>query len=155
MDQVFRQRRERQRLKPSSFQNFNPFFHTSFNLLSDFLPKVYLLIINVAIQGVTLPVFRTKKEAFEWLSSGKKTIDVRKGDQFRGEFAVYLSGRNVLRMKIVKRETGKLDEVVRSDNYRLVIPSALFLDDALAYLRGLYVEYNGIFCAYYVVPLES
>jgi hypothetical protein len=102
-----------------------------------------------------LPVFRTKKEAFEWLSSGKKTIDVRKGNSFRGEFAVYLSGRNVLRMKITKRETGKLEEIIRSENYRLVIPSALFLDDALAYLRGLYVKYDGVFCAYYVVPLGS
>ena len=86
-----------------------------------------------------LPLFRTKKEVFEWLKSGKKTIDVRKGNPLHGEIAVYLSGRNVLRMKIVKRETGKLDEVVRSDNFRLVIPSALVLDDAVAYLRGLYV----------------
>jgi len=101
-----------------------------------------------------LPVFRTKKEAFGWLMSGKKTIDVRKGNSFRGEFAVYLSGRNVLRMKITKRETGRLEEVVRSDNYRLVIPSALVLDDAFAYLRGLYVRYDGVFCAYYVASLE-
>ena len=87
--------------------------------------------------------------------SGKKTIDVRKGNPFRGEFAVYLSGRNVLRMKITKREAGRLEEVVRWDNYRLVIPSALILDDALAYLRGLYHGYDGVFSAYYVVLLES
>ena len=85
--------------------------------------------------------------------SGKKTIDVRKGNSFRGEFAVYLSGRNVLKMKIIKRETGRLDEVVRSDNYRLVIPSALILDDAIAYLYGLYLGYNGVFSAYHVAPL--
>jgi len=101
-----------------------------------------------------VPVFRTKKEAFRWLLSGKKTIDVRKGNSFCGEFAVYLSGRNVLKMKITKRETGRLEEVVRSDNYRLVIPSALILDDALAYLRGLYLGYDGVFSAYYIVPLE-
>ena len=101
-----------------------------------------------------MPIFRTKKEAFQWLISGKKTVDVRKGNSFRGEFAVYLSGRNVLKMKITKRETGRLEEVVRSDNYRLVIPSALILTDALAYLRGLYLGYDGVFSAYYVVPLE-
>ena len=56
-------------------------------------------------------------------------------------------------MRIIKRETGRLREVVRSDNYRLVIPSAVALDDALAYLRGLYVGYDGVFTAYYVVPL--
>ena len=100
-----------------------------------------------------MPLFRAKKEAFEWLTSSTKTIDIRKGDPYRGEVAVYLSGRKVLRMRIIKKETGKLREVVRSDNYRLVIPSAVALDDALAYLRGLYVGYDGVFTAYYVVPL--
>ena len=100
-----------------------------------------------------MPVFRTKKEAFGWLMSGKKTIDVRKGNPCNGEFAVYLSGRNVLKMKITKRESGGLEQVVRSDNYRLVIPSALILDEALAYLRGLYFEYDGVFSAYYIAPL--
>ncbi len=87
--------------------------------------------------------------------SGKKTIDVRKGNPFRGEFAVYLSGRNVLRMKITKRETGRLEEVVRWDNYHLVIPSASILDDALSYLGRLYPGYNAVFSAYYVTLLES
>ena len=100
-----------------------------------------------------MPVFRTKKEAFQWLSTGKKTIDVRKGFPYRGEIAVYLSGRNVLRMKVVKTETGGLREVVRSDNYRLAIPSASVVDDAVAYLQGLYDEYEGVFTAYYVAPL--
>ena len=88
--------------------------------------------------------------------SGKKTIDVRKGNSFRGEFAVYLCGRNVLKLKITKKETGRLEEVVRSDNYLLIIPSALILDDALSYLRRLYLGYDdGVFSAYYVAPLES
>ena len=66
-----------------------------------------------------------------------------------------LSGRKVLRMRIIKRETGRLGEVVRSDNYRLVIPSAVVIDDALAYLRGLYDGYDGVFTAYYIVPFEG
>ena len=84
---------------------------------------------------------------------GEKTIDVRKGDPCRGEIAVYLSGRKVLRMKITKREMGRLEEVVRSDNYRLVIPSAVTAEGAVAYLRQLYDGYDGVFTAYYVVPL--
>ena len=56
-------------------------------------------------------------------------------------------------MKIIKKETGRLEEVVRSDNYRLVIPSAVVVDDAVAYLRGLYDGYDGVFTAYYIVPL--
>ena len=102
-----------------------------------------------------LPVFRTKKEAFEWLTSSKKTIDVRRGNPHRGEVAVYLSGRKVLRMRIIKSETGRLREVVRSDNYRLVIPSAVVIDDALVYLRRLYDGYDGVFTAYYITPFES
>jgi hypothetical protein len=58
-------------------------------------------------------------------------------------------------MRIIKRDTGRLGEVVRSDNFRLVIPSAVVIDDALAYLRGLYEGYDGVFTAYYVVRLES
>jgi ASC-1-like (ASCH) protein len=100
-----------------------------------------------------LPVFRTKKEAFEWLRTGKKTIDVRKGEPRNGEIAVYLSGRKILRMKITKRETGKIQEVVRLDNYRLVIPSAATVDEALAYVHKLYEGYDGVFAAYHVAPL--
>ena len=100
-----------------------------------------------------MPVFRTKKEAFKWLEMGEKTIDVRKGDPCRGEIAVYLSGRKVLRMKITKREIGRLEEVVRSDNYVLVIPSAVTVEGAVAYLRQLYDGYDGVFTAYYVVRL--
>ena len=58
-------------------------------------------------------------------------------------------------MKITKRETGRLEEIVRLDNYQLVIPSALILDDALAYIRRLYQDYDGNFSAYYVVMLEG
>lgn len=102
-----------------------------------------------------MPIFRTKKEPFDWLRSNKKTIDVRKGNPQNGHVAVYLSGRNVLKLKIIKTETGRLTEIVRSDNYRFVIPSALVLEDAIGYLRGLYVgsNYDDVFTAYYVSPL--
>jgi len=101
-----------------------------------------------------VPLFRTKKEPFEWLKSGKKTIDVRKGNPCYGEVAVFLSGRNVLRMKILKKRTGKLTEIVRTDNFRLIVLSALVLDDAIAYLRELYADTDGVSTAYYVVPTE-
>lgn len=55
----------------------------------------------------------------------------------------------------MKKETGRLMEVVRSDNYRLIIPSAAALDDAVAYLLGLYDGYDDIFTAYYIEPLAS
>ena len=101
-----------------------------------------------------MPVFRTKKEAFEWLSTGKKTVDIRKGKPVLGGVAVYLSGRNVLRMKIVNAQTGELREVVRLDNYKVVIPTAVNLDEAVIYVQSLYPEYVGVFTAYYIAPLE-
>jgi len=102
-----------------------------------------------------LPLFRTKKEPFEWLSSGKKMIDVRKGNPRRGVTAVYLSGRNVLKKQICRTETGRLGEVVRLDNFRQVIPSAETVEDAITYFCGLYGSCEGVFTAYYFEALKS
>jgi ASC-1-like (ASCH) protein len=102
-----------------------------------------------------MPVFRTKKEAFQWLESGQKTIDVRKGNPFKGENAVYISGKKVLRLRIAKTEQGSLTEILREDNFQRIIPSALTLEDAAAYLLRLHPGFNGSYTAYHVVPLKS
>jgi len=99
-----------------------------------------------------LPLLRTKKEVFEWLKQGKKTIDIRKGNPYRGEIAVFAAGPHVLRLKIAKRESGRLTDLVRLDNFRQVIPSAVVLGDAVDYLRRLYGDYDGVFTAYFVEP---
>ena len=104
--------------------------------------------------GVNVPVFRTKKEAYDWLSSGKKIIDVRKGKPHRGQIAVYLSGKKVLRLRIVRCETGSLQEVIRVDNFHFIVPSADSIVDAFAYLEAIYLGYSGVFTAYYVEPLN-
>ncbi len=101
-----------------------------------------------------MPLFLTKKEVFEWLKQGQKTIDIRKGNPHRGEFAVFLSGSSSLRLKIVKKESGRLTDIVRSDNYGLVIPSAEGVGDAIVYLRKPYGVYDGVFTAYYVSALK-
>jgi hypothetical protein len=100
-----------------------------------------------------LPVFRTKKEAFQWLNSGQKTIDIRKGSPHKGDIAVYLCGRKVLKLRILRKETGTLREIVRLDNYRLIIPTACDVACAIDYLRGLYDGFDGGFTAYYVTSL--
>ena len=101
-----------------------------------------------------MPLLIAKKEVFEWIKQGRKTIDIRKGKPVRGEIAVFLSGPCSLRLKIVGRETGKLTDVVRMDNYKSVIPDAKNLGEAIAYLCGIYGDYAGVFTAYHVVPLE-
>ena len=99
-----------------------------------------------------MPLLRTKKEIFEWLKQGKKTIDIRKGNPYRGEIAVFVAGPHVLRLKISRRESGRLSDLVRLDNFRQVIPSAVVVGDAVGYLRGLYGDYDGVFTAYFMEP---
>ncbi len=99
-----------------------------------------------------MTMFLAKKEVFQWLKEGKKTIDVRKGKPRPGEVAVFTSGPHVLKMRIVGVRCGKLGEVVREDNFRQVIPSAANLEDALGYVRGFYGGYDGVFTAYTVAP---
>jgi len=100
-----------------------------------------------------LPLFLAKKEVFEWLAQGKKTIDVRKGNPKPGEIAFFQSGPHALRLKIVKKESGRLTEILRLDNYKAVIPFAVQLGDAVDYLRRIYGVGDVVFTAYYVAPL--
>ncbi len=67
-----------------------------------------------------------------------------------GEFAVFQCGPEILKMRIVGVESGRLADVVRVDNFLWIIPSADSLEVALEYLRGLYPDCSGIFTAYYV-----
>jgi hypothetical protein len=97
-----------------------------------------------------LPLFFAKKEVFKWLVQGQKTIDVRKGNPIVGEFAIFQSGPQSLKFRIVKRESGKLEDILRLDNFKIVIPSAANLGDAIGYLRGIYGVYEGVFTAYYI-----
>jgi hypothetical protein len=97
-----------------------------------------------------MPLFQAKKEVYTWIKDGKKTIDVRKGNARKGSTAVIQSGAYHLRLPIVKKETGKLTDVIRSDNYQQIIPSAENLKAALDYLFDLYGADSGIFTAYYL-----
>ena len=75
-----------------------------------------------------MPLFFAKKEVYAWLKEGKKTIDVRKGNVRQGEVAVFQCGDSYLRFPIVKKETGKLTEIIRPDNYKQIIPTAQSLE---------------------------
>ncbi len=97
-----------------------------------------------------MPFFYAKKEVFQWLKENKKTIDIRKGMPHKGSTAVFQSGPQTLRRRVVRTEWGKLLDIVRQDNYQLIIPSAKSLGEAIEYLRGLYCEYDGVFTAYYI-----
>ena len=99
-----------------------------------------------------MPLLYTRKEVFQWLKEGKKTIDIRKGKPLQGGIVVFQCGTNLLRLKILRIESGRLLEILRQDNFPKVIPSALTCADAIRYLQDIYEGYDGIFTAYYVGP---
>ncbi len=115
---------------------------------------IYLPIspIVALLQVTALPLFPAKSEVFAWIKDGRKTIDVRKGKAWRGEIAVVQSGASYLRLKIIKKETGKLADIIRAENYRSIIPTAKSLQSARDYLHGLYEDGDGLFTAYYLEP---
>jgi ASC-1-like (ASCH) protein len=98
-----------------------------------------------------VPVFLAKKEVFDWLLQGKKTIDVRRGRPIAGDTATFLSGRRRIMLRVVQTQSGRLTDVVRLDNFKQVIPSAQSLEDALVYFRRFYGDCDGVFTAYTVV----
>jgi ASC-1-like (ASCH) protein len=100
-----------------------------------------------------VPLLYVKKEVFEWVRQGLKTIDVRKGRPRRGDFAFFQFGKQILKLKILARESGEFENIVREDNYRFIVPSAKCLDDAVDYFRGLYGDCSGVFTAYHVEAL--
>ena len=102
-----------------------------------------------------MPLLYARKEVFNWLKQGTKTIDIRKGNPKRGDIVVFQSGPNILRYKIVKKESGQLEAVLRLDNFKQVIPSALELKEAVDYLREIYGVYDGVFTVYYIAPLTN
>lgn len=91
-----------------------------------------------------------KKEVFEWLKSGQKTIDIRKGKPRQGDRVLFVSGPHKLEMQVVSRQSGALGDLIREDNYRQVIPSAGSVDEAMGYLRRFYSDLDGVFTAYFI-----
>ena len=62
---------------------------------------------------------------------------------------MFQSGRRIVREKITKREEGTLEDVLRKDNYKKIIPIASSLEEAIDYLKRLYGTTEGIFTAYF------
>jgi ASC-1-like (ASCH) protein len=91
-----------------------------------------------------------KKEVFEWVKSGQKTVEVGRGNARKGEEAVFQCGSNLLRLQIARKETGRLAEIVRRDNFKAIIPSADSIEEATGYLQSLYGTTEGAFAAYYL-----
>jgi ASC-1-like (ASCH) protein len=89
-----------------------------------------------------------KKEVFEWIKAGKKTIELRKGKAKAGDQAVFQCGRNILRGKIIRKDVGNLQTHLQSLNFKQIIPTANSAEEAKAYIKKLYGTTDGTFTAY-------
>jgi len=92
-----------------------------------------------------------KKEVFEWIQTGKKTIELRKGKAKAGDQAVFQCGRNILRGKIVRRDEGNLQTLLQKLDFKQIIPTAHSVEEAEAYIKKLYETTDGTFTAYQFV----
>jgi len=89
-----------------------------------------------------------KKEVFEWIKTGKKMIELRKGKAKSGDEAVFQCGRNILRGKIISKDEGNLLTLLQNLNFKEIIPIANSAEEAIAYIKKLYGTINGTFTAY-------
>ena len=96
-----------------------------------------------------MPAFLTKKEVFEWIRTGRKNVELRRGKVQNGDAITFLNGRNEsLSGRILRKKEGPLEDVLNAMNYKRIIPTAKNLDDAKAFIRRLYPTTKGTFTAY-------
>jgi ASC-1-like (ASCH) protein len=89
-----------------------------------------------------------KKEVFEWIQTGKKTIELRKGKAKSGDQVVFQCGRNILRGKIISKNEGNLSTLLHNLDFKEIIPTANSVEEATVYIKKLYGAADGTFTAY-------
>lgn len=67
-----------------------------------------------------------------------ENIELRKGKARKGDEVVFQCGRRIVRGRITRKEEGTLEDVLRQDNYKKIIPIANSLEEAIDYLKRLY-----------------
>jgi ASC-1-like (ASCH) protein len=96
-----------------------------------------------------MPAFLTKKQIYDWIKAGEKTIELRSGKSLNGETITFLSGRRqTVKARILRKREGKLEEVLNLETYAKIIPTAKNLDEALAFVKQIYKSTDGVFTAY-------
>ena len=96
-----------------------------------------------------MPAFLTKKQVFDWINTGEKTIELRRGKTQDGDNIAFQNGKGqCVKGRILRRKEGKLEDVLNVATYRKIIPTAKSLDDAVEFIRQLYQPTEGTFTAY-------
>ena len=95
--------------------------------------------------------FKSKKRSFRMDQNGKENYRHTQRLRREGDTAYIQSGKDHLKLRIVRKEYGKLEEVITQQNYKLVIPTAKTVQDAIDYLQDIYgKQYGGTYTAYYL-----
>jgi ASC-1-like (ASCH) protein len=94
-----------------------------------------------------MPLFMVRREVFEWIKRGLKTVELRKGRPKAGEEAVFQCDRNIIRVQITEKREGSRQSILETIPYGEIIPTARSVEEA-AYIGELYGTTDGIFTAY-------
>jgi ASC-1-like (ASCH) protein len=96
-----------------------------------------------------MPAFLTKKQVFEWIRTGEKTIELRSGKCLNGDKIAFLNGqRQCVKGRILRKREGRFEDVLNADTFRKIVPTAKSLDEARAFVKQIYPLVNGTFTAY-------
>ena len=96
-----------------------------------------------------MPAFRTKKEVHEWIRSGRKTIELRRGKAQNGENITFLNGRNqMVKGRILKKREGNIGDVLNAATYKRIVPTARNLGEAMEFIKHIYSTLEGTFTTY-------
>jgi ASC-1-like (ASCH) protein len=96
-----------------------------------------------------MPAFLTKKQVYDWITAGEKTIELRSGKSLNGGTITFLSGRRqTVKARILKKREGKLPEVLNAETYTKIVPTAKSLDEAVAFMKQIYDSTDGVFTTY-------
>lgn len=101
-----------------------------------------------------MPLFPVKKQVFEWIRENKKTIEIREGKSKKGNEAVFRSGRNMVKRKIVESREGRLRYLLLRYGFKKVVPTAHTLEETLRFYETLGHDINGTFTAYVLANEE-
>jgi ASC-1-like (ASCH) protein len=96
-----------------------------------------------------MPAFLTKKQVYDWIRAGEKTIELRSGKSLNGENITFISGRRqTVKARILKKQEGKLPEVLNVETYMKIVPTARSLEEAVAFVKQIYDSTDGVFTTY-------
>jgi ASC-1-like (ASCH) protein len=74
---------------------------------------------------------------------------LRRGKARKGDYIAFLNGRNEsLKAKILRRQEGSIEDLLNDATYRRIIPTARDLDEAVEFVKRLYLSTEGKFTAY-------